>query len=117
MEGLQKRWKEPLVIVYPDPITWFDFPYAIYMGSETSALEKKATLDFKEFLLSTDQQLTALDFGLRPANPDVDSRGGLVAQWKDLGVEVTIPSASRMRQASRSGLDSLTQWYTGKYEE
>ncbi len=117
MEGLETRWKEPLVIVYPDPIAWFDFPYAIYMGEETSALDKKAALDFKEFLLSTGQQLAALDFGLRPANPDVASTGGLVKRWEDLGVEVNIPSAARMREASRSGLDALTQWYIVRYEQ
>jgi Ca-activated chloride channel family protein len=117
MEGLQQRWDEPLVIVYPDPIAWFDFPYAIYMGEETSALDKKAALDFKEFVLSTDPQLAALDFGLRPANPDVSSTGGLVKRWEDLGVKVAIPSSSRMREASRSGLDALTQWYIATYEQ
>ncbi len=117
MEGLQKRWKEPLVILYPDPIAWFDFPYAIYMGTETSALEKKAALDFKNFLLSTGQQRSALDLGLRPANPDVPSTGGLVKRWEDLGVKAKIPSASRMRYASRRGLDALSVWYSAKYEE
>lgn len=117
MEGLQKRWKEPLIILYPDPIAWFDFPYAIYMGKETSALEKKAALDFKNFLLSTGQQRSALDLGLRPANPNVASTGGLVKRWEGLGVKANIPSASRMRYASRKGLDALSVWYSGKYEE
>ena len=117
MEGLQGRWNEPLHIVYPDPIAWFDFPYAVYMGPETSAVEKAAALDFKRFLLSTSQQRTALDFGLRPANPSVSSAGGLFERYSDLGVEGRISSASRMRQASRSGLDALTQWYVETYEE
>lgn len=117
MKGLQERWEEPLVIVYPDPIVWFDFPYAIYMGKETSALQKKAALDFKSFLLSTGQQESALNLGLRPANPNVASTGGLVESWENLGVKANVPSASRMRYASRSGLDALSEWYSAKYEE
>lgn len=114
MEGLQGRWK-PLRIVYPDPLAWFDFPYAVYMGPETSAVEKAAALDFKRFLLSTSPQRSALDFGLRPANPSVSSTGGLVERWSDLGVQGRISSASRMRQASRSGLDALMKWFCETY--
>lgn len=117
MEGLEKRWEQPLAIVYPDPIAWFDFPYAIYMGKETTAAEKKAAMDFKNFLLSADQQHAALDFGLRPACADCPFSGGLISRWKNLGVEETIPSASRIREASRSGLDALTAWYIETYEE
>lgn len=117
MEGLEKRWKQPLIIVYPDPIAWFDFPYAIYMGKETSAEEKQAALDFKNYLLSANQQAVALDFGLRPASAESSSSGGLISQWKELGVMENIPSSSRMRAASRKGLDALTKWYVGKYEE
>jgi hypothetical protein len=47
----------------------------------------------------------------------VASTGGLVKRWEDLGVEVNIPSAARMREASRSGLDALTQWYIVRYEQ
>lgn len=117
MENLKKRWQQPLMIVYPDPIAWFDFPYSIYMGKETTAQEKQAALDFKNYLLSATQQTTALDYGLRPATAEVASDGGLIAQWKDLGVMENIPSASRMRSASRKGLDALIQWYANKYEE
>ena len=118
MEGLQKRWKEPLVILYPDPITWFDFPYAIYMGKETTALEKNAALEFKRYLLSDDVQRTTLKFGLRPASPNVPARaeGSLIARWADMGFKEEVPSASRMRPAPRSGLTSLAEWFQGRYE-
>ncbi len=118
MEGLQKRWKEPLVILYPDPITWFDFPYAIYMGKETTALEKNAALDFKQYLLSAEVQKTTLKFGLRPASPDVPAQGegSLIARWAGMGFKEDVPSASRMRPAPRSGLASLSEWFTGRYE-
>lgn len=117
MEGLVKRWNQPLIIIYPDPIAWFDFPYAIYMGKETSALEKQAASDFKDYLLSADQQAAALRFGLRPASAECPSTGGLVSKWKGLGVTERIRSSSRMRAASRKGLEALSKWYVAKYEE
>jgi Ca-activated chloride channel homolog len=119
MEGLQKRWKEPLVIIYPDPITWFDFPYAIYMGKETTALEKNAALEFKTYLLSDAQQVATLRFGLRPASPNVPARGegSLIARWSDMGFLENVPSASRMRTAPRSGLVDLAAWFQKRYEQ
>ncbi|GIW05208.1 MAG: hypothetical protein KatS3mg060_0013 [Dehalococcoidia bacterium] len=119
MEGLQRRWKEPLVILYPDPITWFDFPFAIYMGPETPASEKNAALDFKRYLLSVDQQQNALRYGLRPANPDVSTNveGSLIARWSAMGFREQVPSASRMRPASRSGLTELLNWFVRTYEQ
>lgn len=117
MEGLETRWNQPLIIIYPDPIAWFDFPYAIYMGTETSADQKQAALEFKEYLLSSDQQAQALYFGLRPACADCPSTGGLITKWAAIGVLENIPSSSRMRAASRSGLEALTRWYVETYEE
>ncbi len=119
MEGLQRRWKEPLVILYPDPITWFDFPYAIYMGKETSAVAKNAALDFKRFLLSEEQQKATLKFGLRPANPNVPPQGedSLIARWSEMGFKENVPSTSRMRPAPRSGVTSLAEWFAKRYEQ
>lgn len=117
MAGVESRWGETIRIVYPDPISWFDFPYAIYMGDETSAEEKQAALDFKEFLLSAEQQGLALDFGLRPVCPECPIDGGLIAEWEGIGVLANIPSASRMRPASIRGLETLTNWYIERYEE
>ncbi|NLT41921.1 MAG: solute-binding protein, partial [Anaerolineae bacterium] len=45
MEGIQARWQEPLRIIYPEYITWFDFPFTIWMGQETTAAEKNAALE------------------------------------------------------------------------
>lgn len=117
MAGVQARWGETIQIVYPDPISWFDFPFAIYMGSETAAVEKQAALAFKEFLLSAEQQAIALEFGLRPACPECPTNGGLIAEWQPIGVLEDIPSSSRMRPATIRGLESLTEWYITRYEE
>jgi hypothetical protein len=117
MAGVESRWGEAIQIVYPDPISWFDFPYAIYMGNETSAEEKQAALEFKDYILSAEQQAIALEYGLRPACPECPIDGGLIAEWQTIGVLTEIPSASRMRPASIRGLENLTEWYMTRYEE
>ena len=63
--------RSALKIYYPDYVTWFDFPFTVWVGPETSALQKNAALEFQRFLLSEEQQQAALDYGLRPANPNV----------------------------------------------
>jgi ABC-type molybdate transport system substrate-binding protein len=117
MASVESRWGETIQIVYPDPISWFDFPFAIYMGNETSAEEKQAALEFKDYLLSAEQQAIALEYGLRPACPECPTDGGLIAQWSNVGVLENIPSTSRMRPATIRGLESLTEWYVTRYEE
>ena len=119
-EAIEKRWGDGLVVFYPDPIAWYDFPFAIYMGKEkeSSAIEKDAAVLFKQFLLSEEQQVATLRFGLRPASPDVstDRPDSLIKKYAPLGFRERVPSASKMRQASRSGLVALGDWFVENYE-
>jgi len=120
-EAIEKRWGDGLVVVYPDPVAWYDFPFAIYMGKEkeTSAAEKDAAVLFKQFLLSEPQQISTLKFGLRPASPDVstDHSDSLIKRYAAFGFKERVPSSSKMRQASRSGLVSLGSWFVDNYEK
>jgi hypothetical protein len=123
MGDLKKRWGregDDVVVVYPDPIAWYDFPFAIYMGKEqeTSAAEKDAALAFKQFLLGADAQRDALRFGLRPASPDIpaDAEGSLIKQWESAGFLVRVPASSKMRQPSRSAMQALIEWFVAEYE-
>jgi hypothetical protein len=75
MAGIQTRWADPLVIVYPKYVTWFDFPFTVWIGPETTALEKNAALEFEKYLLSSEIQQMAAQRGLRPANLDVPVTG------------------------------------------
>ena len=113
MEGIQARWQEPLVIVYPEYITWFDFPFTIWMGPETTAAEKNAALVFERYLLSEDVQRQAVSYGLRPANPDapLDVEGSPFVKWQDQGILQVVPRASAMRSPDRDVLDTLLRWF------
>ena len=99
MQGLQTRWAEPMNIVYPEYVTWFDFPFTVWMGPETSAAEKNAALEFEKYLLSEEVQKQALAYGLRPANPAVPVTGedSLFDQWAGQGVLGVVPRTTAMR--------------------
>lgn len=114
MQGISTRWEDPLKFYYPDYVTWFDFPFTVWVGPETSALQKNAALEFQRFLLGDEQQQAALEYGLRPANPTVtvDSvDGSLFTQWQDQGVENVVPRTSAMRSPDRDVLLTLLRWF------
>jgi hypothetical protein len=114
MQGILTRWEDPLVLHYPHYVTWFDFPFTVWIGPETSALEKNAALAFQRFLLNESQQEAALAYGLRPANPNVAvdaSPESLFVKWQDRGVEPIVPRADRMRSPDRDVLLALLRWF------
>jgi len=114
MQGVLTRWNEPLVIRYPEFVTWFDFPFTVWVGPETSALEKNAALEFQRYLLGESEQAVALAYGLRPANPDVAvtaSDDSLFVQWAEQGVQQVVPRTTAMRSPNRDVLLTLLRWY------
>jgi len=113
MSGIKTRWEDPLVIVYPEYLTWFDFPFTVWMGQETSALEKNAALEFEKYLLSPEVQARAVEYGLRPANPEVSVAEGdsLFVQWESQGAMPIVPRTTRMRSPDREVLMALLRWF------
>ena len=59
----------PLVAIYPDDGTfWVENPYCVLDAAEWVSREQaQAAAVFREYLLSTEQQALAIDWGLRPA--------------------------------------------------
>jgi hypothetical protein len=113
MAGIQTRWADPLVIVYPEYLTWFDFPFTIWMGDETTALEKNAALDFQRYLLTPEVQQLAAQRGLRPANPEVAVGGqdSLFTRWEAQGAMNVVPRTTAMRSPDRDVLLALLRWF------
>jgi ABC-type Fe3+ transport system substrate-binding protein len=113
MAGMQTRWVEPMIVRYPKYITWFDFPYTIWMGDETTAQEKNAALEFQRYLLSAEVQKNAVALGLRPANSDVriDEAGSLFARWQEQGVTIVVPRTTSMHSPDRETLTALLRWF------
>jgi hypothetical protein len=117
MAGIQTRSPETLLIRYPTYVTWFDFPFTVWMGPETTALEKNAALEFEEYLLSTEVQAQALNHGLRPVHPDVpvDSEDSLITRWQDQGAVTFVERTTAMRSPDRDVLLALLAWFD-RYE-
>ncbi len=113
MEGIRTRWSDPLVIRYPEYVTWFDFPYTVWVGPETTAAEKNAALQFQQFLLTPDIQRLAVQAGLRPVINEVNVTEGqnLFTQWQAQGVEAVVPRTTRMASPSREVLLALLRWF------
>ena len=113
MEGIQTRWGEALEILYPKYVTWFDFPFTIWMGPETSAVEKNAALEFQRFLLSPEVQAQAVSYGLRPVNPSVsvDQPNSPFTRWAEQGVTPIVSRTDAMRSPDRDVLLALLRWF------
>ncbi len=113
MEGIRTRWVEPIVIRYPQYITWFDFPYTIWMGDETSAEEKNAALVFEEYLLSPEVQKLALAQGLRPANTEVSisEPDSPFVRYQAQGATAVVPRSTRMYSPDRDVLLAMLRWF------
>lgn len=113
MAGILNRWQDPLVIVYPKYVTWFDFPYTVWMGDETSAAEKNAALEFERYLLLPEVQKRAVALGLRPANTEVSvtEPDSLFVQWQSQGAMTVVPRTTMMRSPDRDVLLALLRWF------
>jgi hypothetical protein len=113
MEGIQTRWADPLRIVYPKYVTWFDFPFTVWIGPETTADQKNAALVFEEFLLSDPIQQRALAYGLRPVSPNVpvDAEDSLFVRWQSQGAQVIVPRTTAMRPPDREALQDLLRFF------
>ena len=117
MAGIQTRSPEMLLMRYPRYVTWFDFPFTVWVGPETTALEKNAALEFEKYLLSKDVQTQALAHGLRPVHSDVpvDSQDSLFARWSEQGAVTFVERTTAMRSPNRDVLLALLAWFD-RYE-
>lgn len=62
----------PVVAVYPKEGTfWSDHPYAVLNAPWVDDEQRAAAETFRDYLLATEQQQRALEFGFRPADPDI----------------------------------------------
>jgi len=113
MDGIKSRWGEPLRFIYPPYVTWFDFPFTVWMGPETTAQEKNAALLFERYLLSEPVQKLAVAQGLRPVNPKISVTDGdtLFTRWQAQGVLPIVKRADAMRFPNRDILQALLRWF------
>ncbi len=89
----------PVVAIYPKEGTfWSNHPYVVLNAPWVTAEQKTAATIFEDFLLATPQQIKALEYGFRPADPSIPltapldtAHGADTAQPKTI---LEIPSAA-----------------------
>jgi ABC-type Fe3+ transport system substrate-binding protein len=67
----QGRWGQNLRVYYPPATMFSDHPYAILGDPLTTSEQRAAAAQFRDFLLSRPIQELALQYGFRPADPNV----------------------------------------------
>lgn len=70
IQAAEGRWGK-LRLYYPPATIFSDHPYAILNATWVSPLQRQAAAQFREFLLTEQTQTLALQYGFRPANPQV----------------------------------------------
>ncbi|MBN1286610.1 MAG: substrate-binding domain-containing protein [Anaerolineae bacterium] len=112
MGGAETRWGESLRVFYPRFVTWFDYPFTIWIGPETTAPQKNAALVFMNYLLTDPVQAQAIQYGLRPVEDvPVDAEGSPFVEWQAQGIVPIVQSATRMRAPDREVLQTLLRWF------
>ncbi len=97
----------------PNIVTWYDFPFTVWIGPETTADQKNAASVFEEYLLSDPIQVRALSYGLRPVSPNVavDAPESLFTRWESQGAQVIVPRTTAMRSPDRQVLQDLLRFF------
>jgi Ca-activated chloride channel family protein len=79
----------PAVAIYPKEGTfWSNHPYAILNAPWVTDEQRAAAQDFETFLLDTPQQIRAIEYGFRPADPSISLTSPLDAKH---GVDILQP--------------------------
>lgn len=101
---------QPLRIIYPQYNLYSDHPLCLIDHPSITAAQKDTARKFQDFLLTTDIQRLALQYGFRPADPSVPVFGGgqtdnfdspdlkAAGVSADIGQEVQIPDGNTVSQ-------------------
>jgi hypothetical protein len=111
MDAAQPRQGQPLRIFYPPAAVYADHPFAILDGDWVKPEERAAAIQFRDFLRSSPIQKLALQYGLRPADPNVaitsDDPSNPFTKYASNGAQVPItqPAETPSAEVTRGLLD------------
>ncbi|NJP05283.1 MAG: ABC transporter substrate-binding protein [Chloroflexaceae bacterium] len=113
IETAQGRWEQPLRIYYPPATILSDHPYAVLNADWVSPEQREAAEIFRDFLLSPEIQELALEYGFRPADPNIaivnDSPNNPFNRFAEQGVSIDI--AQQVEVPDASVLNELIEWW------
>ena len=93
---------------------WSDFPFAVRVTKDSSAVEKDAAVMLRDFMFAKANQQRALALGLRPANPDVavvNSGDNPLTQHTADGIQLTIARSDIADFPSIETVTALQQFW------
>jgi ABC-type Fe3+ transport system substrate-binding protein len=94
MAAAEGRWGS-LSVFYPNPTLWSNHPLVFFSADWITPEQQAAARKLRDFLLSQPVQERAMEFGFRPANPDVKVLSSDPANpWnrlKTAGIRVDVP--------------------------
>jgi hypothetical protein len=94
VQDAENRWGQPIRVYYPPATIFSDHPFAILDSPLTTADQRAAAEQFQEYLLTTEIQALALQYGFRPANPNVsvvtNDPNNPFNRYRDYGISVDI---------------------------
>ena len=108
-----------LEVIYPEINNRSDFPFAILVTPDSTAEDKDAALALRNYMYGAENQAKALDFGLRPANPDVAVIGTTANPLADHvsdGISLEIPRSAIADHPSFETLTNLLLTWKQKVE-
>ncbi|MCC7076497.1 MAG: substrate-binding domain-containing protein [Acidimicrobiia bacterium] len=108
-----------LRVEYPEINVKSDFPLAISVTRQTSALQKDAAVALRDHFYGPEVQGIALEQGFRPANPDVaivGTTGNPLADNTANGIELVLPRSEVADLPSAEVVSALIQTWRQKVE-
>ncbi|MDQ2997201.1 MAG: substrate-binding domain-containing protein [Chloroflexota bacterium] len=103
MDAARQRQGQPLRIFYPPATLFSDHPFAVVDGAWAKPEERAAAIVFRDFLRSNTIQRLALQYGFRPADPNVaitsDDSSNPFKKYAANGVQVNIAQQAEVPSA------------------
>lgn len=116
MDAARQRQGQSLRIFYPPATLFSDHPFAVVDGAWAKPEERAAAIVFRDFLRSNAIQQLALQYGFRPADPNVaitsDDSSNPFKKYVANGVQVNI--AQQAEVPSAEVVNSLLELWKNK---
>lgn len=112
-----KNGNNGLQVVYPDPTITSEYPAMVVDAPWVNAAQKEGATTFINYLLSPEVQTQALQSGLRPALPELQSKVAEFFNQSSLQqAGIQLDTHLLLDRVSQSDIDSLLYTWTKNYD-
>jgi hypothetical protein len=118
LSGLSDGDESRVRFSYPAYTYIFDFPVAMWTDTETEAITRDAMRAFADYLLASEQQSSAIRYGLRPATGAITAaNSGPFANAQSAGIvlELDTSTIAITPSSSVNDVEALLNWFDGNW--